>query len=122
MSIYESIGGEAALVAVMDDLYERILADPALKPFFEGSGIHRLKGRQVEFFAQALGGPARYEGRTMKDAHLGRGIGSADFDLVAGHLVAALAAAGVPGETISEIADLVLPLKADIVAGRMPAT
>jgi hemoglobin len=30
VSIYEAIGGEPALVAVVDDFYDRVLADPPL--------------------------------------------------------------------------------------------
>ena len=36
-SIYESIGGEPALVAVVDDFYVRVLADPQLAGFFAGA-------------------------------------------------------------------------------------
>ncbi|MFF5257742.1 group 1 truncated hemoglobin [Actinomadura viridis] len=121
MSIYESIGGEPALVAVVDDFYVRVLADPELSPFFVGVNLNRLKGRQVEFFGQALGGPMEYRGATMKDVHRGRGIEQKHFDKVAGHLVASLAAAGVPEETIGRIASVVLPLADDIVAGKVAA-
>ncbi|MGI5330524.1 group I truncated hemoglobin [Actinomadura nitritigenes] len=118
MSIYESIGGEEALTAVVDDLYDRILADGTLNTFFTGMNLGRLKGRQVEFFAQALGGPAVYQGGTMKDVHRGLGIERDHFDRVAEHLVASLAAAGVPEATIAEIAAVVMPLADDIVSGR----
>ena len=57
VSVYELIGGEPALVAVVDDFYERVLGDPQLAPFFAGAHLPKLKGRQVEFFAAALGGP-----------------------------------------------------------------
>jgi hemoglobin len=48
--------------------------------------------------------------------HAGRGISQADFDKVAFHLVNSLAAAGVPGETIRQIATAVTPLAGDIVS------
>src|ERR1700733_11923822 len=99
LSIYESIGGAAALAAVVDDFYVRVLADPQLAGFFAGANMQKLKGRQVEFFAAALGGPDFYQGADMRKAHAGRGISQADFDKVAAHLVAALAAAGVPAQT-----------------------
>ncbi|MFD0683200.1 group I truncated hemoglobin [Actinomadura fibrosa] len=121
MSIYESIGGEAALIAVVDDLYERILADETLSVFFAGTNLAKLKGRQVEFFGQALGGPMLYQGGGMKDVHLGLGIEQPHFDRVAEHLVASLAAAGVPEETIGQIAAVVLPLADDIVSGTLAA-
>jgi hemoglobin len=116
-SLYDTIGGEPALTAVVDDFYVRVLADSALAGFFAGTSMNRLKGRQVEFFAEALGGPATYSGASMHDAHVGRGIGQQHFDLVAGHLVSSLAAAGVSEGEISQIVAAIAPLAEDIVAG-----
>lgn len=119
VSIYEAIGGEPALVAVVDDFYERVLADPQLAGFFAGANMPKLKGRQVEFFAAALGGPDLYEGPTMRDAHAGRGISQADFDKVAFHLTGALAAAQVPPEIIARIGAAITPLADQIVSRGM---
>ena len=115
-SIYEEIGGQDALIAVVDDFYDRVLADPELTKFFTGTNLARLKGMQVEFFAVALGGPDAYRGRTMQEVHHGLGIAQNHFDLVAGHLNDALAAAGVPGDTADTIIGTVAPLAADIVS------
>jgi hemoglobin len=115
-SIYEQIGGQEALIAVVDDFYARVLGDPALAPFFAGANLSRLKGKQVEFFAGALGGPDEYTGLSMRDAHRGRGIGQVHFDLVATHLAEALAAAGVPADTVTAIIGAVAPLAGDIVS------
>jgi hemoglobin len=116
VSIYESIGGGSALAAVVDDFYARVLVDPQLAGFFSGANMPRLKGRQVEFFAAALGGPDLYRGASMRKVHAGRGISQADFDRVAVHLTAALAAAGVPAGTIAQIAAAITPLADDIVS------
>jgi hemoglobin len=116
-SIYDAIGGDTALVAVVDDFYDRVLADPELAGFFAGTSMTRLKGRQVEFFAAALGGPLPYDGASMRDAHRGRGIEQRHFDLVAGHLVASLTAAGVPDATVQQIISAVAPLAGEIVSG-----
>ena len=86
VNIYEAIGGEPALVAVVDDFYERVLADRQLAGFFAGANMPKLKGRQVEFFAAALGGPDFYQGAGMREVHAGRGISQADFDKAAFHL------------------------------------
>jgi truncated hemoglobin YjbI len=65
-SLYEIIGGEAALPPVVDDFYDRVLADPELRGFFAGTNMNRLKARQVEFFAAALGGPLPYTGPSLR--------------------------------------------------------
>jgi len=116
-SIYDTIGGEPALIAVVDDFYERVLADPELAGFFAGANMNKLKGKQVEFFSVALGGPHTYTGGPMSDVHRGRGIGRKHFDLVAGYLVTSLAAAGVPQEIIIQIVGLIAPLAEDITSG-----
>ncbi len=115
-TIYQAIGGQPALAVVVDDLYIRLLADPRLSGFFAGTNLSRLKGRQVEFFAAALGGPDPYRGPSMRDVHRGRGIHQIHFDLVAGHLVAALSEAGIPDDTIGQIVAAVVPLAGEIVS------
>jgi hemoglobin len=118
-SIYEAIGGEPALVAVVDDFYERVLSDAELASFFAGANMRKLKGRQVEFFAAALGGPSLYQGASMRQVHAGRGISQADFDRVAVHLAGSLADAGVPQEMITEIAAAIIPLADEIVSRQL---
>ncbi|WP_460366887.1 group I truncated hemoglobin [Actinocorallia lasiicapitis] len=114
-TIYESIGGEAALTAVVDDFYARVLADPELQGFFGSVDLNRLKGRQIEFFGAALGGPMTYSGAPMDTAHSGLGISSAHFAAVAGHLSAALSDAGVPAETVTTILGAISPLADQII-------
>ena len=53
----------------------------------------------------------------MKQVHQGRGITMHHFNLVAGHLADALAAAGVPSETLTEILSAISPLAPEIASG-----
>jgi hemoglobin len=117
-SIYEQIGGGAALEVVVDDFYARVLADPELARFFAGTNMARLKGKQVEFFSAALGGPEPYTGAPMRQVHQGRGITRHHFELVAGHLTDALVAAGVPDPVVGQIIGAVAPLADDIATAR----
>ncbi len=114
MTIYDQIGGQEALEVVVADFYDRVLADGELAGFFSGTNMSRLKGKQVEFFAAALGGPLPYTGAPMRQVHQGRGITTHHFGLVAGHLAASLGAAGVPQETIDQILAAIAPLSKDI--------
>ena len=115
-AIYYRIGGREAIEVVVEDFYVRVLADDQLCGFFSGANMNRLKGRQVEFFAHSLGGPEPYTGAPMKQVHQGRGITMHHFSLVAGHLAAALAAAGVPPDTVTEILSAIAPLAPDIAS------
>ncbi|OBG64514.1 MULTISPECIES: group 1 truncated hemoglobin [unclassified Mycobacterium] len=116
-TIYDRIGGHEAIEVVVEDFYVRVLADDQLAGFFTGTNMNRLKGKQVEFFAAALGGPEPYTGAPMKQVHQGRGITMYHFNLVAGHLSDALAAAGVPSETVTAIIGAIAPLAPEIATG-----
>lgn len=117
-SIYEQIGGGEALESVVEDFYVRVLSDEQLAGFFTGTNMARLKGRQVEFFAAALGGPEPYTGAPMRQVHQGRGITMHHFDLVAGHLTDSLTAAGVPEEVVGQIIAAIAPLADDIATAQ----
>jgi len=119
-TLYQRLGGASGLRALVDDLYERILADQALAPFFVGLDVAHLKKQQVDFLGAALGGPKRYRGRSMPDAHAHLGIAQAHFDAVAGHLVAALQSLEAPPEAIDEVVSIVAPLARSIVTVSTP--
>jgi len=114
-STYEAIGGQPAVMAAVDEFYRRVLADPELAHYFAGTSLQRLKGHQAAFFAMALGGPDRYQGRSMREAHTGRGITDAAFDRVAQHLAATLGALDLDAVTIEAVIAQVAPLRADVV-------
>ena len=114
-SIYEQIGGHDAVVAAVDEFYARVLADPSLARYFEGIPLQRLKGHQAAFLTQALRGPERYAGRSMREAHAGRGITDTAFDRVAQHLMDTLAHLGVGESLIQQIIAKVAPLRPEIV-------
>jgi hemoglobin len=117
VTIFDRIGGHEAIEVVVEDFYGRVLADEQLSGFFTGTNMNRLKGKQVEFFAAALGGPEPYTGAPMKQVHRGRGITMHHFGLVAGHLADALAAAGVPSPTVTDILSAIAPLAPEIATG-----
>jgi hemoglobin len=117
-SIYEQIGGAEALEAVVADFYDRVLSDDELAGFFTGTNMARLKGKQTEFFAAALGGPEPYTGAPMRQVHQGRGITMHHFNLVAEHLTDSLLAAGVSQEIVGQIIGAIAPLAEDIATAR----
>jgi hemoglobin len=120
-SIYDRIGGYQGLEVVVEDFYCRVLDDEHLAGFFAGTNMKRLKGKQVEFFAAALGGPRPYTGAPMKQVHQGRGITMDHFNLVAAHLTDSLRAAGVPETTIGDILAAIAPLASDIASNQATA-
>ena len=104
-SLYEKLGGEAAIMAAVDLFYEKVMADELTRPFFRGLDMAAQTRKQVAFMTRAFGGPAEYEGRDLRAAHAGlvkRGLGDAHFDAVARHLEATLRELGVAEDLVAE--------------------
>jgi hemoglobin len=114
-TIYERMGGDSAVRAVVDGMYVRILGDAELRPLFSGVNMKRLKEQQYAFFSQTLGGPARYKGPGMKEVHAHLNVESRHFERVALHLAAALHSQGLEEEVADEIMTAVGSMADDIV-------
>jgi hemoglobin len=116
-SIYDQIGGMAAVGAAVDELYARVLGDPQLAPYFADIDMDRQRHHMRAFVATALGGTHLYRGRDMASVHAGLGITARDFDRLASHLAGALGTLGVPSEQVKAILARIAPLRDEIVGG-----
>ena len=94
-SLYERVGGEAALMAAVDLFYAKVLANDLLRPFFEQLDMESQIRKQISFMSWALGGPESYKGRDLTTAHAhlvkAKGLGDIHFDAVAVELCASRA-------------------------------
>jgi hemoglobin len=115
MSLFQSLGGATAIAAAVEIFYERVLADPALAPAFDGIPFDRLKHHQRAFLTRALGGPAYYAGRDMRAAHEGIAITDEQFDRVAQHLTDTLTDLGVDVTIVAQVIAGIAPLRTVIV-------
>lgn len=110
MSLYEELGGEAAVTVAVDVFYKKVLADERLSRFFAGVDMDRQRDKQRSFLTVALGGPNKYTGRGMRMAHassVARGLSDEHFDAVVSHLAATLRELGVPEAKIAEAGAIV---------------
>lgn len=120
-TLWDRLGGEPAVKAVVNDFVLLAADDPKVNFFRNGkykvdaAGVAKLKTQLVELVSAVSGGPIKYTGRDMKAAHKGMGITDAEFDALAGHLVATLKKFNVPQAEIDELVGLVASTKGDIV-------
>jgi hemoglobin len=114
-TVYDAIGGSAAVAAAVDVLYDRLLADPQLAHYFDGVDVGALASHMRAFLTAALGGPEIYQGRDMGTAHAKLAITSQAWDATVGHVVASLESLNVAPEHIGEIGAKLTPLKDGIV-------
>ena len=86
-TLFERVGGEQAVAELIDQFYDRVVADPELKPFFRNVSMVKLRRMQRDFFSAALDGPINYTGRPLGYVHHGRGITKHHFSLYVSHLI-----------------------------------
>ena len=126
-SLFARLGGEKGIRALMDDFVKRAIADPRVN--WERKGIKRggvlgiggktaewkatpenveqLSKHLTQFVSVATGGPAKYDGKDMRDAHKGMKVTNSEFDAAVGDLKAALDAARISTEAQKELLAIV---------------
>lgn len=114
-TVYQEIGGEEAVEAVVDDFYDRVLADDRLAEYFEGMDMDEIRAHQVQFISAVTGGPVEYDGQDMREAHAHLDIDERDFDAVAEYLEDALRENGVDDGNVEAITSEVAALKAPVL-------
>jgi hemoglobin len=121
-SLYERLGGHTAIVSVVDDLVDFVVADDKIRPehkkHFKEGDVAGLKQKLVNQIGEATGGPERYTGKNMKDAHRGLGITDADFDALVSDLVKAMDKNKVPAKEQEELKAKLAPMRGDIVESK----
>jgi len=69
-TVYDRLGGHDGIRAVVDDFYDRLLADDDIGPFFQGSDMEKLRRTQTDFLCEAAGGPETYDAEPIREAHI----------------------------------------------------
>lgn len=115
-SLYERLGGQPAIQAVVDDFIGNVAADNRINGFFANTNIPRLNTMLVNQICQATGGPCKYEGRSMKAAHAGMGVSDAHFNALVEDLVKSLNKFNVPEKEKNELLTALASMKGDIVS------
>ncbi len=117
-SLYERLGGEAAIMAAVERFYQKVLADERTRPFFEGLDMKEQTKKQIAFMSWAFGGPVELKGRELRAAHaplVARGLGDAQFDAVTTHLEATLQELGVSDDLVRESLAIVSGTRKDVL-------
>ncbi len=114
-SLYERLGKKEAITAVVDEFVARVAADARINAFFAHTDIARLKMNLVNQICEASGGPCKYTGRSMKEAHKDMGVSTADFNALVEDLVGALDKFKVGEKEKNELLGVLGPMKSDIV-------
>ena len=89
-TLYERLGGTDGIEAVVDEFYDRVVADEQVAYYFDDVDMQQQRAHQTQFISSVAGGPVEYTGDDMKTAHDHLGITPSEFEAIAGHLEDAL--------------------------------
>lgn len=117
-TLFEQLGGPAAVDAAVDLFYRRVLTDDRIARFFDGVDMDRQAAKQKAFLTFAFGGPNNYSGQDMRRAHahlVERGLSDAHFDAVLEHLQGSLRELGVVQGLIDQVLTIAESTRADVL-------
>lgn len=137
LTLYERLGGEQGLTAIVSDFLPRALEDPRVNWARQGvksGGLFRrdesaawnatpanvgsLKKHLVQFLSLATGGPSNYDGKEMKSTHADMKITNPEFDAVIGDLKAALDKLRIADQEQKELLAIVESTRPQVVTER----
>ncbi|MBI5137608.1 MAG: group 1 truncated hemoglobin [Nitrospirae bacterium] len=117
-TVYDQIGGEAAVNAAVDIFYKKVLADDHISRFFEGVDMDRQAAKQKAFLTMVMGGPNNYTGKDMREGHrhlVKMGLDDSHFDRVVQLLGETLTQLKVPAALIGQIAAVAESTRNDVL-------
>ena len=123
-SLYDRLGGAYPLAVVVDAFIERLFvnqtlnANPAIDKARQQVPKQGLKFHVTTLVCEATGGPCRYVGRSMKEAHKHLNISEGQWQAMAADFKATLDAFKVPAQEQKELFAIVESTKADIVVAQ----
>ena len=118
-TLYEQLGGEAAVNAAVDIFYRKVLNDHRINRFFDNTDIEKQAAKQKSFLTMVFGGPNNYNGADMRQAHAHLvkklGLNDSHFDAVMEHLGATLQELNVPSALIAQAAAIAESTRNDVL-------
>jgi hemoglobin len=122
-SLYERLGGVYSIAVVVDDLVDRVMADPRLNANPAVDEAHHkvppagFKYLVTEMVCWASGGPQKYTGRSMADSHRHLNITPQEWDAFMDDFQQTVDKFRVPAVEQGELRAIVESTYDDIVVG-----
>lgn len=117
-SLYDRLGGEAAIDTAVLMFYRKMLSDKRVSGYFDNTDMETQIAKQKGFLTMAFGGPNNYTGKNMRDAHaplVAKGLNGTHVDIVIEHLGGTLKELGVSDADIAEVAAIANSVRNDVI-------
>ncbi len=114
-SLFDRLGGQPAINAVVHEFVAKTKADARISQFFTNTDPVKLEQAMDEHVCSITGGGCTYKGKSMVDAHTNMHLSDADFAAFMDDLTATLAKLRVPKREAMEVIDAFDALKPQVV-------
>lgn len=120
-SLYERLGGVNAIAMVVDRFSDAIVENPKLqqnpklREWNESGQLAGLKFMRTLWLCQQAGGPFRYTGKELDEAHKALHITPEEFDEVAAEIAHALDELSVPYREKQDVLAAIVARKDEVV-------
>jgi len=114
-SLYQRLGGRAAIEAMVNDSFVNIGADPRINQRFRALDAEKLSRNLVDLVCERTGGPCVYTGKDMSAAHEGMYISDDEFDALVEDMVKSMDKFKMPASEKAEVLALLAKTKNAIV-------
>ena len=118
ISLFEQLGGEAAVDAAVDVFYRKVLADYRINRFFDNVDMEQQAAKQKAFLTMAFGGPSHYSGKDLRAGHaklVKMGLDDSHFNAVLENLEATLIELGVEQALVEQVNALAETTRHDVL-------
>ena len=121
-TLYERLGGEEELTAIVDEVVEEHMNNPAISARFmpykeRPEYLAQIKKHTVNFFCAGSGGPQAYEGRDMTTTHRGMNINATEYMHVIDDIMRVLDRHNKDEQTKNDVLAILYSLK-DLMIGK----
>lgn len=117
-TLYERLGGEAAVNKAVDIFYRKVLSDDRVNGFFDDVDMDRQAAKQKAFLTMVFGGPNSYTGMDMRQGHkhlVTRGLNDTHVDVIIELLGGTLKELGAADADIAEVAAIANSVRDDVL-------
>jgi hemoglobin len=114
-TLFQQIGGETKLRASVEKLTEIMLNDDRINFAFAETDLAKFKDLLYAQLCELTGGPCKYTGRDMFEAHKKLNTTNAQFNALAEDLYIAFDSVGVPYRLQNKVMALLAPMQPQVV-------
>lgn len=117
-TLYERLGGQAAVDAAVDSFYRKVLSDDRVNYFFDNVDMEKQIAKQKSFLTFVFSGPNHYTGKDMREGHrhlLKMGLNDSHVDIIIELLGKTLKELGVSDKDIGEVAAIANSVRDDVL-------